>query len=489
VGAALRELLDKPGCLITLASASLLVGREATERAASIFYDALSQIKLEAERRHIELAIADTDADKAQSWQGFDAFREIFIKGRLGVRIVHAGGIESRLLVVAPNPATARGYSGTVIIDEIGWIHDFKDLWDAMIYIASRQSDFRLILSTTPPDDDAHFSYELLIPPSGLEFKINPKGNWYVSEAGILVHRLDAWDAHAGGLFLLDDESGMPLNPEQHRTQAVDKTSWDRNLALRFIAGGASAVQRLWLDWAQTNGADKGQAIELDISRDDWRKIFDDMAFDLPNRLGSGPIGLGLDIATTEKQKSHPSAICILEKAGDDYVARLLMRWKTKEPDITTAIVTGLVEAVTKRKQGGRPKRLCVDSTSERFYAADLRRRLGRSVSVELINASETLNWRGQEMTFKTYLGKQLVDCIADSHLLLPQGEWLRQDWRLVKDDRGSFVNEVDSAGNHADTFDAAKLALHGLMGRGSGAPIVNTSLRIGSLQPLGRRL
>ena len=45
-----------------------------------------------------------------------------------------------------------------------------------------------------------------------------------------------------------------------------------------------------------------------------------------------GRIGLGLDVATTEKATSNPSSLAVTEEVGLDYFVRLLLRWKTSDP-------------------------------------------------------------------------------------------------------------------------------------------------------------
>jgi hypothetical protein len=43
---------------------------------------------------------------------------------------------------------------------------------------------------------------------------------------------------------------------------------------------------------------------------------------------------------------------------------------------------------------------------------------------------------------------------LDDNHLWLPSERYVREDWRLVKKEKGQFVCEPDSDGRHGDTFD-----------------------------------
>lgn len=198
----------------------------------------------------------------------------------------------------------------------------------------------------------------------------------------------------------------------------------------------------------------------------------------LPDRLPMiehSAIGLGLDVATTEKQTSNPSALAVVERTGREYFARLVLRWKTADPAVTEAILTTLLMRLAPR----RPRRLCIDATSERFFAAALKRQLGAVVPVELVISSESLEHLGEKMTYKVFLGNLLVNAIEDGRLLLPEATWLRDDLRLVKRDRGTFATEVAADGSHGDCFDALKLAIYAL--EGAGGPAQAEAAAVGS--------
>src|SRR6185369_11579768 len=69
----------------------------------------------------------------------------------------------------------------------------------------------------------------------------------------------------------------------------------------------------------------------------------------------------------------------------------------------------------------------------------------------------------GEEMNMKQWLGSIAVAELEDNHAILPPERYVRDDFRLVKRDRGQFVCEPDAAGRHGDTFDGFKLAVHAL--------------------------
>lgn len=441
---ALETMLSRPGDTVILASASLNVGGEVALRAAGVFWQVLTRLR----ERFKALNLGET------AWE-FDAMAEAFQAGKLEVRFTHPGGLVSRLKVLAPNPATARGFSGTVFLDEIGFIREFRELWDAVEPITSSDPTFRLIMCTTPPADAAHYSHELIVPPAGLEFpEIVPAGVWYRSEAGLMVHRVDAWDADMAGAQLYHPETRAPLTPDEHRALALDKEAWDRNYGLLLATTGTAAISLNVLNFAQSRPEAKPcLAFEGELPAD-WRR-----------RLGEirGQVTIGFDVATTEKNTSNPSAVTITEQDGADYRARLIFRWKTNDPKVSTAYLREFVTALPTR-------RLVIDATNERFYAKTVRDELSRHCIVELVVASENITVGTVELPMKTYLGNLAVNALDDGRLALPAERWVRVDFRLVRKVRGRFDNEVDGSGNHGDSFDSTKLSLHGWMTPASGA-------------------
>lgn len=201
----------------------------------------------------------------------------------------------------------------------------------------------------------------------------------------------------------------------------------------------------------------------------------------------TGPIGLGLDLATTEKETSNPSALCVKEKVGPLYVARLIIRWKTSKGDITKAILRLVLEDI-KRLQL-RPRRLCVDATNERFFADKVQEEFSLYCPVQLIIASENVpNYTeaGEAVNFKSFTGNNFVNGFTDNLVRLPNESWIKDDLRLVKKDRGLFVTDTAPDGGHGDVFDACKLARHALDG---GGPAVLSASAVGSFNRSSNQL
>ncbi|MFK5284294.1 hypothetical protein ACI3PL_32410, partial [Lacticaseibacillus paracasei] len=73
--------------------------------------------------------------------------------------------------------------------------------------IISRNPEWILWMATTPPKDDTHPVYDLLNP-GEVVFAPNARGNWFETETGYPVHRLDAYDGELAGLPMFHPRTG-----------------------------------------------------------------------------------------------------------------------------------------------------------------------------------------------------------------------------------------------------------------------------------------
>lgn len=437
----LRRMLEKVGHTITYCSASISVGEELLWREAMLWHQAIDNFRTQAG----DPSRLQTTGDNLSE----EDFVDIFSKQKLEVKIYHSRTQYSRTRILAPNPATARGFSGDVIIDEIGFIRDLQLLWEAMEPIASRDPDFRVLMATTFPDDDSHYSYELIAPKDPVNYRPSAKGHWYQSEPGIQVHRCDVYDGLLAGVELYSLNEKRPISPEEHRKQSINRAAWDRNYALIPPTGGTSAVSLLVLNNAMERGRTQCLAAQDDLPSH-WRSF-----------VGEGQLALGVDPATTTKETSNPTSITLMEKTGGEFFARLIFQFKSDDPDTTLAIIRELLDNGEKKV-----RRICVDATNERFWATSLKKTLAGVVPVELVISSESMDHGGERHSKKAFLGNQLVNAMEDNLVSLPCARWIKDDWRLVKRDRGTFQSEVSKEGMHGDTFDSTKLAIHGLISR-----------------------
>lgn len=250
-------------CLVVFASAALRLGVENIYKEAQIWTAVVKALKERADAEGFRLTTS-ADDDRGQVLDA-DAVADLFEHQKLETKLWHSNTAYSRSIVVAPNPDTAVGWTGHVILDEVGRMPDFRDVFEAMEPIVSSSQGYRVRMATTPPPDDTHYSYELLAPPPEMDgnFPVNPRGNWYTSRQGILVHRVDAHDAAAAGVPLYDLKTREPLTPEEHRARAVDKQAWDRNYGCRFIKGGTAALSHTALFHAQAAGMSEGTGLKI----------------------------------------------------------------------------------------------------------------------------------------------------------------------------------------------------------------------------------
>ena len=274
---------------------------------------------------------------------------------------------------------------------------------NALAYEDHRNPEYRLWMATTPPEDDAHFSYELCAYPPGTIFEPSATGSWYQNDSGLRIHRVSAADAELAGVHLYDSRTRQPIPPEEHRQRALDKTAWDRTYGLIFTQGGISAVPLLVLEQAQTLGAQMGCIFAEDELPPDWDARIDPQF----------ETAIGIDPATTEKEKSNPTGVAVLQLVDGKHVARLIFRYRTADPQKSRALIREICSRA-------KPRTVAIDATSERYWAAELKEELEPVTDVLLIVNSERIIHNGESMTLKTYLGNIGVAAIEDRTAALP---------------------------------------------------------------------
>lgn len=182
---------------------------------------------------------------------------------------------------------------------------------------------------------------------------------------------------------------------------------------------------------------------------------------DWSDRLTDGPISLGLDLATTTRATSNPSAIAVQQREGRQTLTRLMISWKTADPDVTEAVVACVMDDIERAAR--KPRRLVIDNSNEKFFATRLRRRFAGRTIIDLVAGNQKIEFRGETLDSKTLLGNLYASAIEDGLLLLPAGGWIELDHRLVMREAGGFITQLGPNGEHGDTFDAGKLAYYGL--------------------------
>ncbi len=461
LGAEALDLMMADVCNVVFASAALRLGQENILKEAEIWRSNIAMMRAAAVAGKYRM-VTSADDDKGNTID-VDALADMLEHTRLEVKLYHSRTTFSRSIVVAPNPDTAVGWTGHVFLDEVGRIPDFQDVFEAMEPIVSSQDKYVVRMATTPPPDDTHYSYELLAPPADATFPTSSHGNWYKSEAGILVHRVDADDGHAAGVWLRDLETREKLTPSESRAKAIDKTAWDRNFDVAFVRGvSTTALTSTALAHAQAMAAGTGVKITETLSLENLRDFIPVDWID--NVAPTGRIGAGHDVATSEGGTANPAALVITQEAGNQYPERLVVAWKTEDPAIATALIKMVIQDL--RNAGHTGIRLAVDASSEVYYARGLRADLAALCQVILVKGGQKIKHKGEEMDSKTLLGNLYSNAVNDGQVPMPSGKWIVEDRRLVKKKGGKFYADLGKNGEHGDTFDGGKLALWTLIGR-----------------------
>ena len=440
---AVKKMMKIKYHTVIFGSAKLNLSREIVRKEANVMERGIAAtIKTFASGRFL---IADTGTGKVPDKLTHDDFAELFEAQRLEFRYFHSRGSYSRTKVVALRPDTV-GETGDLMADEIGRIGNWRDVYEAIEPIVQSNPQFRLLLSTTPPPDDAHYSFEQLAPLPGTVFPVNPEGNVYESIHGVTVLRLDYRDAYADGIPVYDLKSGAPLDPDTFRARQIDKEACDRNYGCVFVTGGSAAISYLAIADAQELGQQLGCVFAEDDLPVGYERLF-----------GDGPVGIGADPATTEGEKSNPFGIVVTERIGGVYVARLMLSFKSADPQKPKDILRELANTL-------HPVCLALDATSERYWCAEVKDDLGLLVNVELLVSSENTEYLGEKIKIKTHLGNLGVAALDDRAAAIPPHHAVKEDFRLVAREKGGFNNRLDSVtGRHGDLFDGFKLSIYAL--------------------------
>jgi phage FluMu gp28-like protein len=137
----------------------------------------------------------------------------------------------SRIIGLPANPATARGHSANILLDEFGLHKDSRAIWTALYPSITRGYKIRVI--STPLGKKNKF-YEIwtgltLQIWDGMEYRhVGDKGGWS-------KHKVTIYDAVAMGLELYDDDFNPTTDPEYLRLGLGDDEAWHQEYLCEFI--------------------------------------------------------------------------------------------------------------------------------------------------------------------------------------------------------------------------------------------------------------
>ena len=462
----LLEMAEHPGRLITFATASLNLGAEMPEKEAQVWQQFLRDMQAWAAQRQMQLVAGERrHINDADSWRQLPddidvgGLADVLSHSKFEVRLKHTNTVSSRLKVIAANVQTARGFSGSVKLDECAFVDDLRTLLAELEPIFSTDPTFNFLMATTPPPDYAHYAYELLTPEDGNEdFEPKAEGNWFRNRAGIWVHRVTIDDAALAGRKNFHPDTGAEITPDEAREASPDKEGWDRSNRLKRPLVGTSAVSPLALDQAQRKGLNNASAAH-------WDEALEHLPAGALDHV-KGFVSIGIDMATTTGKKSNPTSLSIVRKDGEGWHTPLILWWKTANPHVTTGRVLMLLE--TLRAMDVKVEGVGIDGTSEKYYATLLKEAIGALADVQIIVSSATVETPEGSITLKAFMGNDLANAIESGKMVLPFNSYVYKDFMRVVKNRGSFDAAVGPNGEHGDTFDSTKLGMR-VLNRGGG--------------------
>lgn len=136
----------------------------------------------------------------------------------------------SRIIGLPANPATARGHSAHILLDEFAFHKDSRAIWKALFPTVTRGYKIRII--STPMGKKNKF-YELWTAKT-LQTFLGVEHEFKGERGGWSKHKVDIHDAVAMGLVLCDEDGGE-IEPEDLRLALADDEAWHQEYLCEFL--------------------------------------------------------------------------------------------------------------------------------------------------------------------------------------------------------------------------------------------------------------
>jgi phage FluMu gp28-like protein len=267
---AVRRLIGKPGRLVTVLSNSKSNGMEFILKAAEV----CRLLRVACEK-------ADLCCDH----------RIESMRMEIRIRLNSQTG---RIIVLAANPRTARGFSGDLILDEFAFHEDSAAIWDAAEPIISSNPDFCCRIAST---GNGRFN---------MFYRLANDSSPYPRS------RIRRIQAHEMGVKIYDPATRREITPQEARAAAVDKASYDQNYECGFNEESMALLTQELI--AAAEYPDAGECF---ICSQDWS--WEALEF---LRACKGPLGVGLDVGRTR----DVTAITVGESVGGILLVRAILR-------------------------------------------------------------------------------------------------------------------------------------------------------------------
>lgn len=167
--------------------------------------------------RALNLAISEVEGSFKDGKEEYKQLEIVFPNG-------------SRIIGLPANPATARGHSAHILLDEFAFHKDSRAIWKALFPTVTRGYKIRII--STPQGKKNKF-YELWTAKTVQMFD-GLEHTWKGERGGYSKHRIDIYAAVKMGLELKDEE-GKPVEPEDLRLALNDDEAWAQEYEINFL--------------------------------------------------------------------------------------------------------------------------------------------------------------------------------------------------------------------------------------------------------------
>lgn len=367
-----------------------------------------------------------------------------FRTSRYEIQVPHFNGL-SRMLAVAANPRTARGFSGDLILDEFAFYEDSEGVWEAAEPILSSHPDFLCRIASTGNGRQNLF-YRMT---HDLRFGLSR------------ISRTDAWQM---GVPILDPLTRQPITPAEARAAAVDKDAYDQNYECAFCGEIQSLLQQALIQAA----ADAAAGL---ICKDDWSP--ESLRW-LEKSAESGyPLFAGVDVG----RRRDRTVIAVLQSEANLWKVRALLRLeKMRLPDQQKRLATLL--------RLPRVACICIDMTglglglyeyTQQVFGVRRVKGINFSSSVPVQPGSPRL-WRPSSsvstapkpsVRITESMAMHLVSLYEEGKIRHPLDEILREDLLLLRREvtpmgqvRIAAGRDESGLAGHADHFWSLALAL-----------------------------
>jgi phage FluMu gp28-like protein len=434
---AVDRLLRKPGRLVTVLSNSRANGLEFVLKCQEVCRKLGQAIELES--NHAEL---DQRTDLSEDMK-YDMMRgevRITVDGQVG-----------RILVLAANPRTARGFSGDLILDEFAFHEDGAAIWEAAEPIISSNPDYLCRIASTG-NGRRNMFYQL------------------ISEGRIpyyRVRRSDAWAA--GEIKIYSAITGKEITPDQARAEASDKRAYDQNYECKFNDENSALLTQELINSAQREG--------VTIDEQSWSA--ESLARMMISKF---PLFAGLDVGRVRDL----SVITVVAKDGQTLRVIGMLRM---------AQMRGPAQLVELERVMALPmfRRVEIDMTGLGTFLVDWAQdsKLGGTRRVAGVNFSSTEplskklradGRKGETARVTEIMATDLLGAFEDHRIEIPMDAQLRDDLRkpekIVSPGGRVSIAAVRDEGGHADHFWSIALAIRATQKQG--APLTKP-------KPMGR--